>query len=95
MIRSPLTFVLTSGGHNTGIISEPGHAGRAYRYHESSRGAVYTGPDQWYIDAEQRSGSWWLAWNSWLSQRSSAVQITAPVLDQTLPEAPGTYVLQK
>ncbi len=26
-----LTFVLTKGGHNTGILSEPGHKGRHYR----------------------------------------------------------------
>ncbi len=95
MIRSPLTFILTSGGHNTGIISEPGHPGHTYRYHESARSSVYTGPDQWYVAAEQRSGSWWLAWNAWLADRSSAVQIHAPAVDKTLPEAPGKYVLQK
>ena len=26
-----ITFVLTSGGHNAGIISEPGHAHRSYQ----------------------------------------------------------------
>ena len=25
-----LTFLLTNGGHNTGIVSEPGHKGRHY-----------------------------------------------------------------
>jgi hypothetical protein len=30
------TFVLTSGGHNAGIISEPGHAHRSYRMRASS-----------------------------------------------------------
>ena len=26
-----ITFVLTNGGHNAGIVSEPGHAGRSYQ----------------------------------------------------------------
>ena len=26
-----LTFVLTNGGHNAGIVSEPGHHGRHYQ----------------------------------------------------------------
>ena len=36
-----LTFVLTSGGHNAGIVSEPGHPHRHYRMFEPpARGAV-------------------------------------------------------
>ena len=95
MIRSPITFVLTSGGHNAGILSEPGHTGRTYRIHASPRRTVYSGPDQWYLNAEQRSGSWWLEWSQWLVERSSILQIAAPEVDTSLPEAPGDYVLQK
>ena len=29
--ETEVTFVLTSGGHNAGIVSEPGHSGRHYR----------------------------------------------------------------
>ena len=95
MLRGPITFVLTSGGHNAGIISEPGHPGRTYRIHSSPRNSVYKGPDQWYLDAEQRTGSWWLEWSKWLADRSSILQMQAPDVDTKLPMAPGDYVLQK
>jgi polyhydroxyalkanoate synthase len=41
------TFVLTKGGHNGGILSEPGHRGRNYRIGRSAPGAHYLGPDTW------------------------------------------------
>jgi polyhydroxyalkanoate synthase subunit PhaC len=44
---SDLTFVLTKGGHNSGILSEPGHKGRHYRISHRPAGAHYVGPDAW------------------------------------------------
>lgn len=38
-----LTFVLTKGGHNSGILSEPGHKGRHYRI--SNRAGCLAGTD--------------------------------------------------
>src|SRR3546814_8281953 len=32
-----ITFALTSGGHNAGIVSEPGHKGRSYPDRKSPR----------------------------------------------------------
>ena len=31
--EAEITFLLTNGGHNAGIVSEPGHAGRSFRVH--------------------------------------------------------------
>lgn len=42
---SDLTFVLTKGGHNGGILSESGHAGRSYRIGHREAGAMCVGPD--------------------------------------------------
>ena len=39
-----LVFVLTSGGHNAGIVSEPGHAGRYYRTGWRTAGDRYLSP---------------------------------------------------
>ena len=45
---APLTFVLTNGGHNAGIISEPGHAHRRYRETSTNDGQLYVDPDVWF-----------------------------------------------
>ncbi|MGS4947804.1 LON peptidase substrate-binding domain-containing protein [Meridianimarinicoccus sp. RP-17] len=37
-----VTFLLTSGGHNAGIVSEPGHAGRRYHLTYRPAGGVAT-----------------------------------------------------
>lgn len=94
-----LTFVLTKGGHNGGILSEPGHKGRHYRISHRPTGALYTGPDTWLAQNAPRPGSWWPEWTDWLKVRTGdavpAPQIGAP--DKGYPPlmaAPGSYVFQ-
>ena len=43
-----LTFVLTSGGHNGGIINEPGAERGHFRCSLRPAGACYVGPDAWF-----------------------------------------------
>ena len=90
-----ITFVLTSGGHNAGIVSEPGHPGRSYHIHTTTHGQPYRSPEGWLDSAQKQEGSWWLAWHDWLSHRSDKKKTDPPVLNQGLCAAPGTYVLQK
>lgn len=89
-----VTFVLTTGGHNAGIVSEPGHKHRAYRIGTAVHDAKYTDPVSWAAAATAQDGSWWLAWADWLAAKGSGETITAP--DQhTMPDlgpAPGRYV---
>jgi polyhydroxyalkanoate synthase len=94
-----VTFVLTSGGHNAGIVSEPGHRGRTYQMTTRREGERYVDPDTWLETAPRSEGSWWPAWEAWLCRHSSGREappaIGAP--DKGLAplcEAPGTYVLQ-
>jgi polyhydroxyalkanoate synthase len=94
MIHQPLTFVLANGGHNAGIVSEPGHAGRYYRIHERNMGDAFMGPDEWVQSATKVDGSWWIALHAFLAQRNTT-QVPARLIDATLPKAPGTYVFQK
>ena len=92
-----LTFVLTSGGHNAGIVSEPGHPHRHFRIAERTAGSLYVGPDEWLNEAEQRDGSWWPAWFAWLDAHSTgrmAPPATGSDRYPPIEDAPGTYVHQ-
>ena len=95
MTNTSITFVLTEGGHNAGIISEPDKKRRSYRIHERQKDESYLSSTNWLDIAETRKGSWWLAWNEWLVQHSTKKRVSPPLLDSSLPAAPGEYVLQK
>ncbi|MDB5362118.1 MAG: phaC [Rhodospirillales bacterium] len=88
-----ITFVLTSGGHNAGIVSEPGHAHRSFRLGSHAACDHYVDPDEWTTTAERRDGSWWPVWTEWLDHRSGLAQ-QPPALGDG-PDAPGSYVLEK
>jgi len=95
MVNTDIMFVLTNGGHNAGIVSEPGHPGRTFHILERKKSMPYLGPAKWLEVAELRDGSWWVAWNDWLKKQSIVARRAAPVLDPLLAPAPGSYVLQK
>ena len=92
-----VTFALTNGGHNAGIVSEPGHADRHYRIATKRADGPYVDPDAWAAETPSREGSWWPQWVSWLDARSGP---PAPPPKMGAPErgyrplcdAPGTYV---
>ena len=95
-----LTFVLTNGGHNAGVVSEPGHDGRHYYVATRAPDAPYVDPDTWLARARRAEGSWWTQWTSWLESHSATGRVAlpsmgAPVRGLTpLGPAPGTYVRQ-
>src|SRR5690606_3769662 len=65
-----ITFVLASSGHNSGIISEPGHKGRSYRIAKREMDGKYISPEKWKKKHEAKDGSWWAAWHKWLANHS-------------------------
>jgi polyhydroxyalkanoate synthase len=97
-----LTFVLTSGGHNAGIISEPGHEGRSFHLHTTKRDDPYIPAETWQSTAEKHDGSWWPTLVEWLNARSGP-ETAPPRIGtraghgkyQPLEAAPGTYVHQR
>jgi polyhydroxyalkanoate synthase len=88
-----VTFVLTSGGHNAGIVSEPGHPHRHYALHRTTATDPWQSPEDWQATAERRDGSWWTAWHGWLVGHSRGT-VPARVIDPAavLAAAPGDYV---
>jgi polyhydroxyalkanoate synthase len=93
-----ITFVLTNGGHNAGIVSEPGHGGRRYQIRCTREGERYLAPEAWREQAERRDGSWWPALTDWLRAQSSG-ETAPPAMGskryRPMEEAPGTYVFQR
>lgn len=93
-----ITFVLTNGGHNAGIVSPPGHPRRHYQVLAREAGGAHVAPDDWLARAPDVQGSWWPAWQQWLAAHSGA-PVKPPRMGaaafRPLGDAPGSYVLEK
>jgi polyhydroxyalkanoate synthase subunit PhaC len=100
LTESPLTFLLTSGGHNVGIVNPPGVPGRSYQVLTQGTPDNYLAPDAWLESAPAHEGSWWPCWELWLGERSGK-PVAPPAMGAhaqgvtPLCAAPGTYVLQR
>ncbi|MCB1354109.1 MAG: polyhydroxyalkanoic acid synthase [Rhodobacteraceae bacterium] len=92
-----VTFVLTKGGHNAGVVSEPGHPRRHYRVFTRRHGDRYLSPEDWLEHAALKDGSWWPEWTGWLGALSGA-EVAPPEMGAPeqglvpLEDAPGSYV---
>ena len=92
-IDTHATFILAAGGHNAGIVSEPGRARRSYQIAATEDGQGWIGPDEWEASAPVREGSWWVAMDEWFKARSGK-PVAPPVINpaHVLCDAPGDYV---
>lgn len=96
LTNSGLTFLLTNGGHNSGIIS----VGDKHQYQVSTQphDAPYVDPNQWVEETPIQTGSWWPEWLKWLDSHSSPLAPPPPMGipdKKTIMDAPGSYVLEK
>ncbi len=95
------TFLLTSGGHNAGIVSGPSHPRRRHRVRTWLNAVDTLAPQQWFDSTPAQNGSWWPVWQHWLAQHSSPDQVPPPPMGAAaaglppLADAPGEYVLQR
>ncbi len=95
-----VTFALTSGGHNVGVVNPPGVdvPGRSYQIATHVADAPFVDPEAWAARTPHRPGSWWPAWEAWLRQRAGKRVAPPPMGGKTkayaaIDDAPGQYVL--
>jgi len=88
-----VTFLLTSGGHNAGVVSPPGTPARSYQVATHAPDAPYVDPDRWQGSIPEREGSWWPTWEAWLAPLAGPLGAAPPPV-VGLGDAPGGYVLQ-
>lgn len=100
LARTPVHFLLTSGGHNVGVVNPPGYPHRHYRLHAFKPHDLVTSPDEFLDQVSPTEGSWWPAWEAWLRERCGN-RVPAPTAlgapehgYEPLSAAPGEYVLQ-
>lgn len=98
-VDADVTFLLTSGGHNAGIVAPLDEEGHSYRVRTKAADANYIGPDEWLKATKLIEGSWWPEWTKWLAAQSGEPS-RVPRMgmksaeEQALPDAPGEYVRQ-
>ncbi len=93
-----VTYLLATGGHNAGIVSEPGHNHRTFQVMTRKADDRYIDPDAFLAQAPQKDGSWWPEWVGWLNAHSGQ-PVDPPSMGGAayvaLADAPGSYVLQQ
>ena len=103
LVNAPVTFLLTSGGHNVGIVNPPegpaAHPQASYRMASHAPGKSPADAEAWAQAAAPAPGSWWPAWHQWLHRHSSGTRAANAVkglVERGEPVlAPGTYVHQR
>jgi polyhydroxyalkanoate synthase subunit PhaC len=101
LTKVDVTFVLTTGGHNVGIVSEPGNKKRSYQVMTKNSQDLCINQEAWQKSAPTKEGSWWIEWQDWLSNYSDPNKVLPPSIGNAkkgyhiLYDAPGDYVLQK
>jgi polyhydroxyalkanoate synthase subunit PhaC len=104
---SEITFLLSTGGHNVGVVNPPMAAEAAsqsarhpisYRTGVRLVDGVYADSDTWLSHAERREGSWWPAFQEWLAMHSGE-PIALVIIGgkgrarlAAIEDAPGSYV---
>jgi polyhydroxyalkanoate synthase len=95
-----VTYLLTTGGHNAGIVSEPGRESHSFQIMTTKANDCYVDPEAYLAEAPHKDGSWWPEWAVWLATHSGVPGEPPPMGAAAAGyaphcDAPGTYVLQE
>lgn len=94
--NSPLRYVLSSGGHITGIVTPPTPTISAW-YRAENIASVHDS-ETWLRRTVETRGSWWRDWVTWLSDQNPGTVEAHPQGSRRYPplgKAPGAYVVEK
>jgi nucleotide-binding universal stress UspA family protein len=69
-VDADVTFLLTSGGRDAGIVAPPSEQVHSYQINTKKADAPYIGPDEWLKAVPLVEGSWWPEWTKWLTAQS-------------------------
>lgn len=88
-------FVLAASGHIAGVINPPARLKRSHWLNDDLDDSA----ESWLSKAQERPGSWWSDWDSWLTRHSDAT-VNAPEHPgnetyRPIESAPGRYVKAK
>jgi polyhydroxyalkanoate synthase len=99
LTHAEITFALTTGGHNVGVVNPPSpESKRRYKLRTRVKGGDYLDPDAFEKTAKEYPGSWWTAWEKWVTDRSTrkvAPPKTGAAGYAPIGDAPGEYVHQR
>jgi polyhydroxyalkanoate synthase len=87
LFKGPLKFILAGSGHVAGVINPP----LRNKYGFFTNPDLSSHADDWLTGATKREGSWWTAWDDWISPLSGE-KIAPPSPYLSLEPAPGKYV---
>ncbi|WPB58238.1 class I poly(R)-hydroxyalkanoic acid synthase [Xylophilus sp. GOD-11R] len=97
LLPGPCRFVMGASGHIAGVINPPAKKKRSHWVRDD--GKLPPTLAGWLQGAEERPGSWWDDWTSWLAGHAGRLQAAPKAYGghghAAIEPAPGRYVRQK
>ncbi len=93
LYSGPVKFVLAASGHIAGVVNPP--AANKYSHWTNDAKSLPKTPDDWFAGAKAQPGSWWPAWQKWVSAHADGTVPARKPGDgklKVISDAPGSYV---